>query len=178
MLSMTQFAATGTNLFSALGIDWKLLLLQIVAFLVLVWLLGKYVYPWLMKSVDARKSAIEATLEAADEAKQKADKAEKEVTKLLQSARQQAAEIVTTAKDEATAAVETAETKARQHAETIVANAQADIQKSVSAAKRELYDETLELVATATEKVTAGALTHGAVDEKMINRALEESAND
>lgn len=175
MIAMTQFAAADTSLFGVLGIDWKLLLLQIVAFLVLVWLLGKFVYPWLMKSVDARKEAIEATLEAADEAKQKADKAEKEVAKMLQKAREQAADIVTTAKDEAVSAAETAEAKARQHAETIVANAQTEIQKNISAAKRELYNETLDLVAAATEKVTVGALAKDGVDEKMVANAIEES---
>ncbi len=175
MLAMTQFAAASNSLFGVLGIDWKLLLLQIVAFLLLVWLLGKYVYPWLLKSVDARKQAIEDTLEAADEAKQKADKAEKEVAKMLQKAREQAADIITTAKDEATAAVENAETKARQHAETIVSNAQAEIQKNISAAKRELYNETLDLVAAATEKVTVGALAKDSLDEKLVSSALEDS---
>jgi F-type H+-transporting ATPase subunit b len=175
MILMTQFAAADSGLFGVLGIDWKLLLLQIVAFLVLVWLLGKFVYPWLMKSVDARKEAIQSTLEAADEAKQKADKAEKEVAKMLQKAREQAADIVTTAKDEATAAVESAETKARQHAETIVANAQTEIQKNISAAKRELYNETIDLVAAATEKVTVGALAKDGVDEKMVTNAIEGS---
>ncbi len=175
MNNLTQFAAANQSIFGVLGIDWKLLLLQIVAFLVLVWLLGKYVYPWLMKSVDARKAAIEATLEAADEAKQTADKAEKEVARMLQQAREQAADIVTTAKDEAVAAVASAETKARQHAETIVANAQTEIQKNVSAAKRELYNQAIDLVAEATEKVTAGAVAKDSINDRIVTNALKET---
>ena len=46
---LTQFAAaeTGANqdIFSTLGIHWELLVLQIVAFIILVWALGKWVYP-------------------------------------------------------------------------------------------------------------------------------------
>ena len=64
---LSQFAAettTNKDLFTALGIDWRLLILQIIAFLVLVALLGKFVYPWLIKSVDARQDGIEAAAKA------------------------------------------------------------------------------------------------------------------
>ena len=64
MTFLSQFAseaaAADKDLFSALGIDWRLLILQIIAFLILVVLLGKFVYPWLMKSVDERQAGIEA----------------------------------------------------------------------------------------------------------------------
>ena len=55
----TQFAvAQGQSggLFSALGIDWKMLLFQVIAFLILVWLMGKYVYPILLRTIDARQA--------------------------------------------------------------------------------------------------------------------------
>ncbi len=53
---VTQFAATeevaSGDILTTLGIHWELLVFQIIAFLILVWALGKFVYPWLMKSVD------------------------------------------------------------------------------------------------------------------------------
>ena len=175
--TLIQFAATETaegGIAGALGIDWKMLIIQIIAFLVLLWLLSKYVYPWLMKSVDERQASIEAGAKAADEAQKKAAKAEKDVAKLLDDARAQAGDIVQTAKQEATAAIEAAESKAKQRAEVIVANAHDQISKDVIAAKKELRNETIDLVALATEKVIGNTM-NAKVDEKLIAKSIEEA---
>ena len=66
--TFAETAETDGGLFGALGIDWRLLILQIVAFLIMVWVLGKFVYPWLMKSVDERQANIEAAAKAAKKA--------------------------------------------------------------------------------------------------------------
>lgn len=173
---LTQLASTtesSNNVFAALGIDWKLLILQIVAFLILVWLLGKYVYPWLMKSVDERQDAIEAGAKAAEEAKLKAEKAEQDVAALLAVARKEAKDIVSTAKDEATAAVEAAESKAVGRAKKIVESAHEQIEKDVIAAKKTLHNETIDLVAEATEKIL-GSAVDSKVDQKVVTQAIKE----
>jgi F-type H+-transporting ATPase subunit b len=173
---LTQLAATSessNNVFVALGIDWKMLILQIVAFLILVALLKKYVYPWLMKSIDERQDVIEAGAKAAEEAKAKAEAAEKQVTALLTEARKEAKDIVSTAKSEASAAIEAAESKASGRAQKIVENAHEQIEKDVIAAQKTLHNETIDLVAMATEKVL-GSVVDGKVDEKVVARAVKE----
>lgn len=175
--TLTQFASTGAasgDIFTALGIDWKTLILQIVAFLILVWLLSKFVYPWLMKSVDERQNAIEAGAKAAEAAQEKAAKAEKDIAKLMSEARSEASDIISTAKEEATAAIEAAESKAKLHADAIVSSAHEQIEKDVLAAKKTLRDETIDLVAEATEKVIGHVVT-AKVDEKLITTAVKEA---
>lgn len=162
------------DVFSALGIDWRLLILQIIAFLILVVLLGKFVYPWLMKQVDERQTAIEAAAKAATEAQASAAESQDRVTELLAEARTQAAEIVDTAKLEATQMLTSSEEKARSTAEKIAAEARADVEKSIENAKRELHDETLELIALATEKIIHTKLDKKA-DAALIASALKES---
>lgn len=161
-------------MFAALGIDWKMLILQVVAFVILVWLLGKYVYPWLMKSVDERQGVIEAGAKAAEEAKIKAEKAEKDVEHLMNQARKDAKDIVATAKNEATAAVEAADAKASDRAKMIVAGAHEQIEKDVIAAKKTLHNETIDLVAAATEAVLGKTVTV-AIDEKVVGAAIREA---
>lgn len=171
----TQFAATDTatgGIFGALGIDWKTLILQIIAFLILVWLLGKFVYPWLMKSVDERRDNIEAATKAADEVKAATTDAQVKVDKLLKEAQLSAADIVATAKLESTAALSASAEKAQQHAQQIVADAQAEMTKNVLAAKKALYNETLELVAMATERVVGKVVT-SETDSKLIDDAIK-----
>lgn len=175
---LTQFAAenTGTsgNLFTALGIDWKMLVFQLVAFVVLVWLLGKFVYPSLLKAVDKRQAEIEAASRASEDAKEQADKTKDQVEKLLQSARKDAADILATAKEEATAMVDAADAKAKTRAERIVADAHDQLEKDIVAARKALHNETLELVAMATERVVGKSVTEP-IDHKVIANAVEEA---
>jgi len=60
VLATTNAASPG--LLQALGIDWKLLVEQGVGFLILVAILGKFVYPALVKAIDDRRATIEAGL--------------------------------------------------------------------------------------------------------------------
>ena len=174
--TLIQFAeaAGGNDLFTALGIDWKMLIFQIIAFVILVVLLGKFVYPPLIKAVDGRHAEIEASTEAAEEAKKKANEAKDEVTKMLKEARAQASDIVSTAKDEANAAVEAADAKSKARAEHILADAHEQIEKDVASARKVLHNETLNLVAEATEKVVGKTVTAN-VDEKIISAAVKEA---
>lgn len=177
MNTLTQFAEAGagkSDIFSALGIDWKMLVFQIIAFVVLVWLLGKFVYPVLMKTVDKRQEEIEASTKAAEEAKQHASKAEADVEKLLKEARREATDIVSTAKKEAAAAVEKAESKSKTRAERIIAEAHEQLEKDVVAARKALHNETLELVTLATEKVV-GKTVNAKVDEGVVSAAVKEA---
>ena len=172
---LTQFASTESasgGVLGALGIDPAMLLFQAIAFLILVWALGKYVYPTFIKVVDDRQAKIEASTAAATEAEKKAVEAKDEVEKMMKQARKEASEIVTTAKEEAAATLEAAETKSKTTAERIVADAHAQIDKDIVAAKKALHNETLELVALATEKVIGKTVT-AKVDEAVISAAVK-----
>lgn len=175
---ITQFAAAETggskDIFSTLGIHWELLVLQIIAFVILVWALGKWVYPWLMKSVDERQAKIEESVKAAEEAEKKAESAQEDIAKLLKEARKEAKEIVATAKDEATAMVDASDAKAKARAEKIVADAHDQIEKDVIAARKALHNDTIDLVALATEKVV-GNLADAKLDKKVVESAVKEA---
>jgi F-type H+-transporting ATPase subunit b len=175
---LTRFATTETaekkDIFSALGIDWQILVFQMIAFLLLVWLLGKYVYPWLMNQVDERQEKIEASVKAAQAAEAKAIAAQEEIAEQLKTARKEASEIVATAKDEAAAMVEASDKKAKSRADKIVEDAHEQIEKDVIAARRTLHNDTIELVALATEKVVSKTMTDK-IDDKVIASAVKEA---
>jgi F-type H+-transporting ATPase subunit b len=169
-----EAAAPEDNILVALGIDWRLLILQIIAFLILVFLLGKFVYPWLMKSVDERQANIDAANKAAAEAQAAAEKNHEQVAALLHQARIEAAEIVSTAKLESSEMVSSSEKKAKKSAEQIVAEAHEQIGKDVANARKQLYNDTLELVGLATEKVV-GSTFNKQADSELIAKAIKES---
>lgn len=176
---LRQFASTetapgGSDIFSALGINWMMLIFQIVAFLLLVVLLGKWVYPWLIKSVDERQDKIDQAAKVATEAQAAAADAEIRIEKLLKKARSEAADIIANAKLESTNAQTASEEKAKKRAEQIVTDAQDEIQKEVIAAKKALHNETIELVAQATEKIIGKTMT-AKIDEAFIADILKEA---
>lgn len=179
MKYLQQFAAetaeADAGLFGALGIDWRLLVLQLIAFLILVALLGKFVYPWLMKQVDERQANIEEAAKAATEAKKAAQDSHEQVIQLLSDARKEAADIVNTAKLESAEIMANSEAKAKQSAERIVADAHDQIEKDITKARKDLYNDTLELVSAATEKVVGAELTK-TLDSKRIATAVKEAS--
>lgn len=158
---------------AALGIDWRLLVMQIGAFLLLVWLLSKYVYPWLMKSVDTRQKNVEDAAHSARIAEEAAHRAKADTEKLLAQAKKEASSIVETAKQEATTIVSTSEQRARGVAEQITSDAHAQLEKDITKARDELHDETLRLIELATEKVVRETHTQQA-DDTLIEKALKE----
>ena len=171
-----QFAATETanpSLISVLGIDWMMFTFQIVAFLVTVLLLSKFVYPWLMKSVDERQHKIETSAKAAAEAQKAADHTEKRIVKLLSEARIEADDIVASAKAESLATISAAEDASKKRADQIIASAQREIEGEILLAKNAIKNEMVQLVALATEKVV-GKVVSNQVDNKIIADSIKE----
>jgi F-type H+-transporting ATPase subunit b len=171
-----QFAeaaeTTDTSIIGVLGIDWMMFVFQLAAFLILVWLLGKFVYPWLLKSIDDRQDRIEASAKAVAEAQAAASDTEKRVAKLLSEARTEADGIVATAKAESAATISAIEEKSKKRAEQITNDAKVQIDKEVLAAKKALHNEMIELVALATEKVV-GKVVSKDIDNSLIIDAVK-----
>lgn len=166
--------AEKADLFGVLGLDWRLLILQAIAFLLMLWILKKYAYPPLTKALDERQATIQESLKAAKEAETKAEKSQEEIEKMLAEARSQASDIMSTAKTEATSAIEAAEQKAKTKAQRVLDQAHEQVQQDIAAARKALRKDTIDLVALATEKVVKQKVT-SSEDTKLIKRAVEEA---
>lgn len=167
----TTEAASSPGLFQALGIDWKLFIEQGVAFLILVFILAKFVYPALVKAIDDRRAAIEAGLAEAKESQEALEKAEAKVAEMLESARKDADEILARTQQESASMIADAESKAKARAEQIVTDARANLDIEVSKAREALKKDTIELVALATERII-GEKLDATKDAGLVQKAL------
>lgn len=165
----TIFATT--NLLSALGIDWKLLVEQSIAFLILVAILAKYVYPVLVKSIDDRREAIQRGLQEAQASHEELARAEAKIETMLAEARREADDIVARSHQEAAALVGEAETKAKARAEQLVADARVHLEADVQKARQALKKDTAQLVALATERIIRDKMD-SRKDAELIERTL------
>lgn len=168
-----QEAASNPGLLQALGIDGKLLIQQAVAFLILVAILRKWVYPVLIKSIDDRRNAIEEGLQEAKKSQQLLEDTEKKVAGMLKDARSDADDLLKRAQEEAAGIVTGAEGKAKTRAEQIVKDAHTQLQADIAKARQALKRDTIQLVATATERIIHEKVD-SAKDTQLIDRALSE----
>ena len=170
----TVAAAHGKNadLFASLGIDWRMLIFQIIAFALLLWVLSKFVFPVIVKAIDEREATIAKGQRLAEEATERADTAQGEIAVMMAKAKRDAAEIINDAKDQAAQLAADSDKKAKERAERIVASAHDDIARQITDAKKALHNETLELVALATEKV-AGQEISKKLDQQAITKAVD-----
>ncbi len=160
------------DLFSALGIDWTLLGLQVLAFLILLAFLKKFVYPPLVSMLDKREESVKASADAAMEAERHAAEAEARTAELLNEAKKEAAEIVATAREEASVAAEAMHDKSEKKAAAMIDSAKDEISKEIEGAKKALQSEALELVAMATGKVLEEKID-AKKDSALIKKALK-----
>lgn len=167
--------AASPGLLEALGIDGKLLLEQGLAFLILVAVLAKFVYPALIKAVDARREQIEAGQKEAKEAAEALERAEAKADELLANARKEADDITERSHKETEAMVAAAEEKAKSRADQIVQDARTQLEADVAKARAALKKDTIELVALATEKVVREKLDDRK-DAALIKDALGEKS--
>jgi len=176
---ITQLASTeaaqNSGLFGALGIDWRLLILQVIAFAVLVWFLGKFIYPILIRAIDKREAAIEESMHAAKAAEEKAEQSQSEIDKLLKEARSEASGIVEMAHKEAQQQVKDAEDRAKQRADQIVSDARQQLSQDIVKARKELRADTVELIAEATEQIVREKVD-AKKDKALIEAAMKEAA--
>lgn len=172
-LIVASASEASPGLLEALGIDVKLLVEQTIAFLILVLILGKFVYPALIKAIDARRDQLEAGMKEAKEASEALVKAEEKVTDLLADARREADEIIARSHQEAATMVSDAEDKAKARAEQIVADARTQLDADVRKAREALKSETIQLVALATEQVV-GEKLDAKKDANLIKGSLSQ----
>jgi len=147
------------ELLTKLGINWQLLIAQIVNFLILLFVLYKFAYGPILKMLDNRSKKIEKGLADAEVAGKKLAEMEKKEKEVLQQARVEAQKIA-----------EKSEKQALKNAENIVAVAEEQKEKMLQEAKEQLEVEKKKIVSEA--KAEVGALIIQAA-EKIIDEKID-----
>lgn len=148
---------------------------ELAAFLIVVFLLGKYILPPLNKMMEERQTAIRQALADAEEAKRRAAEAEEESKRIIGEARTQARSVV----DEANRMAEQARAERRQQAEAeyerIVSSASADIEAQARRVQEELRQQAADLAIMVAERVLGEGIDRQA-QANLINRTIDQVA--
>ena len=149
------------ELFTKLGIDWKLLIAQIVNFLVLLFILYRFAYKPVLAMLEKRTKKIERGLKDADAAHKKLAESEERQKEILRKARLEANVIVEKSHKQAEKAKSEIAAEAKTQAEKIIAGAKAEIGREKEKTISEIKSEIGGLVIAAAEKVIGEKMDEG-----------------
>jgi F-type H+-transporting ATPase subunit b len=156
-----------------LGIDWKILIAQVINFGVLLFLLTKFLYRPMLTALEKRKARIAESLKKADEIEKQRERAEKDYSARLQEAKREAEQIILEAKTSA----ENVRTQIIADAEAEAATVKASAREQIETERRTLYADVKKTAGKLALFVITKILKEEAGEEyykKSVERALEE----
>jgi F-type H+-transporting ATPase subunit b len=164
--------SSGGGGISALGVDFKALILQILTFLIVFWILKKFAFDKIVTTLDERRNKINEGVSLGLEMEKARDKLDDELRERLAKARREADGIIAGARQEAGEVLKAAEEAASRKTDAMIADAHARIEDDIKRARKGLEHDMLALVADATEAVTDEKLDDKK-DNSLIRRTLE-----
>ncbi|MHB1710792.1 MAG: F0F1 ATP synthase subunit B [Acidimicrobiales bacterium] len=147
------------------------LVFELVAFVIVLGVLGTKVLPVLNQRLTERQEQIRGELEAADKAKVDAEEADVERRKELEEARRHAREIITQANATSDQVTAGAQARAQSEYERIVQAADVEIAAARQAAVQEVTARVAEIVLAAAERVI-GREIRAADHQDLIDEAI------
>ena len=146
---------------------------EIVAFLVMLFILARWAYPAIIRAAEARQRAIQEQLEGAERARQAAEERLNEAEQRLQRARDQAQEVIDAAARSADQVRAELRRQGEEEGKRQIERAQREIEGEKQRAIDSLRGEVAELVATATERLLRETLDRDR-HRRLIEAAIKE----
>lgn len=157
-----------------LGIDWRLLVAQIINFLILLFLLYKFLYKPILNLLEKRSRKIQKSLEDAKKIKEELKKTEETRNKKMAEVQAQVQKII----EEANKNTEEVKSKTLDHAhqesEKIIKKTQEDIKREKEKMLAEVKEELADLVIKTSSKVIEKRIDEK-TDKELIEKILKES---
>jgi F-type H+-transporting ATPase subunit b len=161
------------KIFTAFGLDIKILIAQLVNFSILLFLLWKFGYKPMLKMLNDRKDKIETGLENAARAEEKLKEIGEEEKKVMIEAKKEAAKILDDARAMAEESRKKNIDKTKEEIGQLINQEKENMRQEKAEILKSINREVAELVTIAVEKVMAEKMT-GAKDEELIKKAIEK----
>jgi F-type H+-transporting ATPase subunit b len=156
-----------------LGLNFPILIVYLVNFLILLGILYMFAYKPILRVMDQRTERIRESLEAAERAREEADRSQADTQRQLAEARAEGQKLIDQARELADRYRTDEQERARQEAEAFIARAREDIQRERDAAVQEVRAHFADLAISTAEKVIERSLDRDAHTD-LIARVLEE----
>jgi ATP synthase, F0 subunit b len=156
-----------------LGINWGLLIAQIVNVVLLVWLLTRFLYTPILNLLNERTRRIQESLREAEQVKEQLANAKRDYDAEIAKARQEAASILAQAQERARVQASEIVAQARQEADRTRAEAREQAMQEREQILREVKGQVAELVTLTATKVLGAELSAKGHDQ-LIEESLSQ----
>jgi len=126
---------------------------QAAVFAAFIWFTIRFVWPPLLRAIEARQKQIADGLAAAEQGKRSLETSAKEAEQAIHEARGRAAEIIEHAEKRSAQMIDEAKTAARAEGDREKAAAKADIQQEAQRAREQLREQVAALAVAGAEKI-------------------------
>lgn len=147
---------------------------ELIAFVIILFVLWKWIIPPINKAMTARQEAIRKQFNELDAAKKNANKAEEEFKSQLADARHEAARIREDAREQGAQIVAEARQKAEAEAARIVEHAHTQIAADRQQAFNSLRGEVGSLATSLAGRIVGESLDEPARQSRVVDRFLDE----
>ena len=154
--------------------DLGLLIWTLVAFLVVLFILGKFAWPAIVKGLNDREKNIADSIASAEKVKLEMAQLKNDNENLLTQAREERAAMLKEAKELKDKMINDAKAEAKVQAAKIITDAQASINQQKMAAITDLKNQVGNLVVEVSEKILRRELANKNEQEGYIKQLAEE----
>lgn len=158
----------------ALGIQWANLIFQIIAFIIFIWLLNKYAFGPVIRTLDARAERIRESMSTAEQIERDMAETQRRNQEILDEARREAQGIVTRSREAGEELLTRAREEATLQREHELERARQQIRAETEQAKDELRREVANLAITAASRIVRQELDP-AKHVQLIEQTLAEA---
>ena len=158
----------------ALGLNLKEIIFAMVNFLILVFLLGKFIYKPFLGMLENRKQMIQEKFDRADAVNKRADARMAKYNRQIAGAEEESREIIRDAKQKAEAQAQAIIDEAKAEAAEIIAKAERTIEMEQAKAIEGLHNEIAELALLAAEQIV-GDKIEDAGQEAIVDRVIRNA---
>ena len=160
------------ELIKTFHIETNLLLAQFVNFAIVLFVLWKFAYKPILKTLNDRTKKIEKGVKDAESASKKLSEMNEKEKEILTSAKKEAQEIIKKSEEEAKKNAQSIMEQAKEQNEKMIADAKKMIEQEKGKMLGEVKSEIAELVVSATEKII-GEKMDQKKDKELIEKAIE-----
>ena len=158
----------------ALGLNLKEIIFAMVNFLILVFVLGKFIYKPFLGMLENRKQMIQEKFDRADAVNKRADARMAKYNRQIAGAEEESREIIRYAKQKAEAQAQAIIDEAKAEAAEIIAKAERTIEIEQAKAIEGLHNEIAELALLAAEQIV-GDKIEDAGQEAIVDRVIRNA---
>lgn len=126
---------------------------QAIVFAAFIWFTAKFVWPYMLRAIEARQKTIADGLAAAEQGRRSLETSTRQAQDAVAQARSRAAEVLAQAEKRATQLIDEARAAAKEEGNREKAAAKAEIEQEVTRAREQLRNHVASLAVAGAEKI-------------------------